>query len=68
MTNEKSVQSTVLDVPGKVLIITYHPTKTSSAALRTAVQKTGYDTDDQTAETHAYNRLPDCYRKTGAAY
>ena len=68
LAHEKGVQSAVLDVPSKVLTVTYHPTKTSPAALRAAVQKTGYDADDQTAEAHAYNRLPDCCKKTSVAH
>lgn len=65
---EKGVQSAVLDVPSKVLTVTYRPDKTSEAALRTAVQKTGYDADNQTAEARAYARLPECCKKTNAAH
>ena len=68
MTEVKGVQSAVLDVPSKVLTVTYRPAKTSPAALRAAVQKSGYDADDQTAEAHAYNRLPDCCKKTSTAH
>ncbi|MBF9222442.1 heavy-metal-associated domain-containing protein [Hymenobacter ruricola] len=65
---EKGVQSAVLDVPSKVLTVTYKADKTTPAALRTAVQKTGYDADDQTADARAYNRLPDCCKKTNAVH
>ncbi len=65
---EKGVQSAVLDVPTQMLTVTYRPDKTSPAALRTAVQKTGYDADDQTADARAYNRLPDCCKKTNAVH
>lgn len=65
---EKGVQSATLDVPTKVLTVNYRPEKTNAAALRTAVQKTGYDADDQTAEIHAYSRLPECCKKTAAAH
>ena len=65
---EKGVQSAVLDVPSKVLTVTYRPDKTSPAALRSAVQKIGYDADDQTAEARAYNRLPDCCKKTSSMH
>jgi mercuric ion binding protein len=62
------VQSAVLDVPTKVLTVTYKADKTSPAALRSAVQKTGYDADELTADARAYNRLPDCCKKTNAVH
>ncbi|GAB3571524.1 heavy-metal-associated domain-containing protein [Hymenobacter daeguensis] len=65
---EKGVQSASLDVPTKVLTVTYKADKTTPAALRTAVQKTGYDADDLTADARAYNRLPDCCKKTNAVH
>lgn len=60
---EKGVQAAHLDVPSKVLTVTYNPAKTTPAALRTAVQKTGYDADEVTADARAYDRLPDCCKK-----
>ena len=68
MAYEKGVQSAVLDVPSKVLTVKYRADKTSPAALRTAVQKTGYDADELTADARAYNRLPDCCKKTNATH
>ncbi|WP_426061440.1 heavy-metal-associated domain-containing protein [Hymenobacter sp. B1770] len=65
---EKGVQSAVLDVPTQMLTVTYRPEKTTSDALRSAVQKTGYDADDQAADARAYNRLPDCCKKTNAVH
>ena len=65
---EKGVQSAVLDVPSKVLTVTYKADKTSPAALRTAVQKTGYDADELTADARAYSRLPDCCKKTNSTH
>ena len=65
---EKGVQSAVLDVPSKVLTVTYKADKTNPAALRTAVQKTGYDADELTADARAYGRLPDCCKKTNAVH
>ncbi|RSK47007.1 heavy-metal-associated domain-containing protein [Hymenobacter rigui] len=65
---EKGVQSATLDVPSKMLTVTYRPDKTTPAALRSAVQKTGYDADDQTADARAYDRLPDCCKKTNSTH
>ncbi|GAB3334555.1 heavy-metal-associated domain-containing protein [Hymenobacter humi] len=68
MAYEKGVQSAVLDVSTQMLTIMYKPDKTTPAALRSAVQKTGYDADDQLAEARAYNRLPDCCKKTNKVH
>ncbi|WBA42241.1 heavy-metal-associated domain-containing protein [Hymenobacter canadensis] len=68
MAYEKGVQAAVLDVPSQVLTISYRPDKTTPDALRAAVQKTGYDADSQPAEARAYDRLPDCCKKTNAVH
>ena len=65
---EKGVQSAVLDVPTQIVTVTYKADKTSPEALRTAVQKTGYDADNLTADARAYSRLPDCCKKTNAVH
>jgi mercuric ion binding protein len=65
---EKGVQTATLDVPSQVLTVSFRPDKTSVAALRTAVQKTGYDADGQLAEAKAYDRLPDCCKKTNSVH
>ena len=65
---EKGVQAVNLDVPSKVLTVTYNPAKTTPAALQTAVQKTGYDADQLSADARAYDRLPDCCKKTTATH
>lgn len=65
---EKGVQAATLDVPSKVLTVTYRPDKTTPAALRTAVQKTGYDADEVTADARAHDRLPDCCKKTNSTH
>ncbi|MEJ7665048.1 MAG: hypothetical protein WKG07_38780 [Hymenobacter sp.] len=43
------MQAARLDVPSKMLTVTYNPAKTTPEALRTAVQKTGYGADQITA-------------------
>lgn len=68
MAYEKGVQAAVLDVPTQMLTVSYRPDKTTPDALRTAVQKTGYDADSQPAEARAYDRLPDCCKKTNAIH
>ena len=68
LTCEKGVQSTMLNVPSKVLTMTYKADKTTPAALHSAVQKTGYDADELTADARAYNRLPNCCKKTNTTH
>ncbi|MCC2548675.1 heavy-metal-associated domain-containing protein [Hymenobacter sp. BT175] len=68
MAYEKGVQAASLDVPTQMLTITYRPGKTDAGKLRTAVRQTGYDADDQLAEARAYERLPDCCKKTNAIH
>ena len=65
---EKGVQAAHLDVASKMLTVTYNPAKTTPAALRTAVQKTGYDADQATADARAYERLPECCKKTNETH
>lgn len=64
MAYEKGVQQATLDVPSQMLTVTFRPDKTSAAALTTAVQKTGYDANGQLADEKAYERLPECCKKT----
>jgi|GEM_PF-518252 len=65
---EKGVKAANLDVPSKVLTVSYNPAKTTPATLRAAIQKTGYDADALTADARAYERLPECCKKTAAAH
>ena len=65
---EKGVQEATLDVPSKVLTVAYRPDKTTPEALRTAVQRTGYDADGQPADQRAYDRLPDCCKKNSTEH
>ena len=57
-----------LDVPSKVLTVTYNPTKITPEAIRTDVQKTGYDADQAKADARSYERLPECCKKTAATH
>ena len=68
MAYEKGVQAANLDVQSKLLTVTYRPDKTTPEALRTAVQRTGYDADDKVADARAYDRLPDCCKKNNSTH
>jgi len=68
MAYAKGVQSATLDVASQMLTVNYRPDKTSVADLRTVVQKTGYDADEATADAKAYDRLPECCKKTNKVH
>ncbi|AYA36976.1 copper chaperone [Hymenobacter oligotrophus] len=65
---EKGVQAAVLNVPTQMLTVTYRTDKTNADALRSAVVATGYDADTKTANAKAYERLPECCKKTNAVH
>jgi copper chaperone CopZ len=60
---EKGVKRSSLDVPSKVLTVTYNPKKTTPEKIRQAVSKSGYDADDVKADPKAYQKLDDCCKK-----
>lgn len=63
MSFEKGVKDVSLNVKTKMLTITYKTSKTNPEKLKTAVTKIGYDADELTAETKAYEKLPECCKK-----
>ncbi|RTQ45431.1 copper chaperone [Hymenobacter gummosus] len=65
---EKGVQSAQLDVASQVLTVNYRADKTTADALRAAVSATGYDADATTANAKAYERLPECCKKTNGVH
>ncbi|MFL5764533.1 MAG: heavy-metal-associated domain-containing protein [Bacteroidia bacterium] len=60
---EKGIKRSSLDVPSKVLTVTYNPQKTTPEKIRIAVTKSGYDADDLKADPKAYGKLEDCCKK-----
>ncbi|QKG51428.1 heavy-metal-associated domain-containing protein [Hymenobacter sp. BRD67] len=68
MAYEKGIQAANLDIPSKVLTVTYNPAKTTPDAIRAAVLKTGYDADQATADARAYDRLPECCKKPASTH
>lgn len=60
---EKGIKFCTLDVPSKVLTVTYNPEKTSSEKIKQAVSKLGYDADDMVADSVTYTKLPECCKK-----
>ena len=62
---EKGIKFSKLDVPTKVLTVTYNTDKTSPEKIKEAVSKLGYDADEVKADSAAYDKLPSCC-KVGA--
>ncbi|HTL80944.1 MAG TPA: heavy-metal-associated domain-containing protein [Bacteroidia bacterium] len=56
----KGVKSATFDLNTKDVTIVFNPAKTSSAKLRTAISKIGYDADNVKADPKAQSKLPKC--------
>lgn len=63
MAYEKGVKASSLDVPSKVITVTYNPKKTSPEKLKKAICLTGYDADEMPADSVAYEKLHACCKK-----
>lgn len=61
----KGVVYAELDVATKNVTIKYNAKKTDVAKLRAAINKLGYDADDQKAEQAAVDQLPACCKPDG---
>lgn len=64
----KGVKESNLDLSDKVITVRYNPDKTTEAAIRATINKTGYDADLSPADQKAHDKLPSCCRKTAAAH
>jgi mercuric ion binding protein len=70
---EKALKSTDgvlmanLDLKDKKIKVKYDPEKTSPTQIRTIISNTGYDADDMKKSPTAFNSLPHCCQKGGAA-
>lgn len=63
MAYEKGVKEATLDVDSKMLTVTYDPKKTTLEKIKIAITKAGYDADEMTADTRAYDNLNPCCKK-----
>jgi periplasmic mercuric ion binding protein len=59
------IQSCNLDVESKVLTATFNSEELTIEKIRKAVNKAGYDADDQPADPRAYSKLSPCCKKDG---
>ena len=60
---EKGIRSVDLDVETKVLTVEYRDGKTDVAAIKKAINKLGYDADEEEAPKEAYDKLHQCCKK-----
>lgn len=56
----KGVKKAELDLPTRVLTVTYMTKKTSADEIKKAISKIGYDADEVKAENKAFKKLPEC--------
>ena len=54
------IVSLELDVPTKVLTVTYHNENITVNDIKTAITKAGYSADEMPADKEAFNNLPKC--------
>jgi len=59
------VDSCSLDVPTKVLTVTYLADDIDLATIREAINRAGYDADDTKATKRGLRNLPDCCKPGG---
>lgn len=60
---EKGVKDVNLDIPTKIVTVTYKPKKTNPEKIRLAISNLGYDADEVPANVKAYEKLPTCCKK-----
>jgi copper chaperone CopZ len=62
------IESANLDVNTKILTVKYDSDDTDIETIRKAVNKAGYDADDQPSDKKAYKKLPACCQKDGHSH
>lgn len=63
MAYEKGVKKADLNVESKIFTITYNPQKTNIEKIKNAINKAGYDADENPADPKAYENLHACCKK-----
>lgn len=59
------VKSCELDIPSKVLTVTYEDEDLEKETIKKAINMAGYDADDTKATKRGLRNLPDCCRPGG---
>ena len=60
---EKGIEDANLDIPSKILTVTYNPKKTNPETIKKIVANTGYDADEVNSDPAAYEKLSSCCKK-----
>ncbi len=60
---EKGIEDVNLDIPSKILTVTYNAKKTNPATIKKMVSNTGYDADEVASDPVAYEKLSSCCKK-----
>ncbi|HEY4154473.1 MAG TPA: cation transporter [Puia sp.] len=63
VSREEGVQKITVDYKRKTAKVTYLWDRTNVENVKAAIANAGYDADDVTANTEAYNKLPTCCKK-----
>jgi copper chaperone CopZ len=61
----KGVKFAKLDVPSKILTVTFNAEKTNVDKIRSEISLLGYDADAVKADSLQYEKLPACCKKGG---
>ncbi len=64
VSREDGVQKITVDYKRKTAKVTYLWDRTNIENVKTAIANVGYDADDVTANSDAYQKLPTCCKKT----
>lgn len=65
---EKGIEDVNLDIPSKILTVTYNAKKTNPTAIKKIVNNTGYDADEMPSDPAAYEKLSSCCKKEAASH
>ncbi len=64
----KGVKFCKLDVPSKIVTVTYNSEKTNPDNIRKSLTLLGYDADGLKADSLEYSKLPDCCKIGGGEH
>ena len=59
----KGIEKTTVDLPAKIITVSYDPQQTNPEKIRSAIAGAGYDADDVKANPRAYKKLAKCCKK-----
>ncbi len=65
---EKGIEDVNLDIPSKILTVTYNAKKTNAAEIKKIINNTGYDADEMASNPAAYEKLSSCCKKSAEAH